>query len=60
MKKTYFKPETRKIEVRPHLMNIGSPGSQIVTATPDSSSFEEGEEFASRRSDIWDEDEESL
>ena len=53
MKKTYLKPETRKIEVKPHLMNIGSPGSQMVTATPDSSSFDDDEEFASRRGNLW-------
>ena len=59
MKKTYLKPETRKIEVKPHLMGItGSSGSQMVTATPDSSEFAEGEEFASRRhKDVWSDEE---
>ena len=58
MKKTYLKPETIKIGVRPHLMKIGSPTTQGVTATPDSSEFAEGEEFASRRhKDVWSDEE---
>lgn len=39
-------------------MNIGSPTTQGVTATPDFSEFVEGEDFASRRhKDVWSDEE---